>query len=278
MKLTQDWHVHTHRSKCGKPENKVSAIVETLDRRGMELAGLSDHIDTPEQREWFVEVARANRVDVRNALSCCRILVGTEATMLSPSRCALDPQLAAELDFVLVACNHYHLHVVENPSNRTPESYAAHYLDMLEGAASLGFATSVPHPFLNLSCGMDLALETLRCYDEGRLTAVLREAAAANMAFEINPYHARHAVEWFRGLVREARLHGVKFTLGSDSHTLAPIGYTDDKQGLPPEAVCHAVGLRPDDLRWPITSAASTTVGAAGRNADAPSMSKERTL
>jgi histidinol phosphatase-like PHP family hydrolase len=250
MRLDQDWHIHTHRSKCGKPDNTVPAIAAKLDRCGVKFAGLADHIDTQEQRDWFMGVVAENRAEVGALDGSCRFLVGTEATMLAPGRCALDAALARELDFVLVACNHYHLDCVENPSTKTAEAYANHHLDMILGAASLGFVTSVSHPFTLLyGDGID-ADEVLRSYSEERLTEVLRTAAEADMAFEISPYRAGNAHAWFRDLIQEARRHGTRFTLGSDAHTLDHVGY-EPRDDRDPRAICESIGLTDDDLRPP---------------------------
>lgn len=256
MELLQDWQIHTTRSKCAKPENTIAAICATLDARGMTMAGLSDHIDAPDDQARFAEIIRANRKDIADANPDCRVYVGAEASMLRPSQCALHADTAEQLDYVLVACNHYHLAgLVEAPASFKPESFASHFCDMVLGAADLGYADSVPHPFLNLKCGPELAFATLRCYTETRLAEVLARAAAADLAFEINPYHAGQAVEWFRDLVLEARRHGVKFTLGSDSHTLAFIGYPGAGNGIDPRTVCQEIGLRETDLKWIETGA-----------------------
>lgn len=251
MELSQDWHIHTFRSNCAKPDSTVPAIVAKIDEAGLRLAGLADHIDSRQQRAWFETVVTANRKDLASLRPRCRVLIGAEATMLDPGRCALDADLAAELDFVIVACNHYHLEAVEKPASRSPRAYADHYLDMVLGAAESGFATSVSHPFYHAKLGPELALETLQSYDSGRLTEVLRAAAQAGMAFEINPQYLVHARPWYRGLVEEARRHGTKFTLGSDAHTPSDLGYGPLPDGADCGALCDAIGLTEADLRWP---------------------------
>lgn len=250
MVLRQDWHIHTHRSLCGKAENTVEAIVAELDRKDMVMAGLADHIDIPQQRDWFISVLRGNRLDLDSVTSRCRVFVGAEVTMLSPTKCALHRELAAELDFVLVACNHYHLEDVEKPRRQTPKAFAHHYLDMVLGATQLGFASSVSHPFFHSNLGPEKASATLKHYDENRLADVLSEAAKADMAFEINPFRARFAAEWFRDFVLEARRFGVKFTLGSDAHTLPPIGFGDGNSADMAVALCQRIGLTAADLKW----------------------------
>ena len=249
MKLEQDWHIHTFRSKCGKPDNTVPSIVAKLDEAGMRLAGLADHINLPGERDWFTRVVAENRADLDALEPQCKVLVGAEATMLSPFLCALDADLAPSLDFVLIACNHYHLEAVENPPRRTPRAYADHYLDMLEGAIGLGFADAIAHPFLHTKLDAATAADTLRCYNETRLSGILHAAAQAGVAFEINPRQVCQAVEWHRDLVIEARRHGARFTLGSDSHTLSGIGYGPMGSGHLPSALCDTIGLTNADLK-----------------------------
>ena len=250
MNLTQDWHIHTFRSNCGKPENTIQAIAEALDRAGMIMAGISDHIDIPEQRDRLVQIVKENRADVQGTSSACRIYVGTEATMLAPKRCALDSDCAAGLDFVIAACNHYHLKEVENPSPGTPEAYARHHLDMIAGAIELGFVRTIAHPFLLSKLGPDRGLEVLSHYPEGGLSEVLKAASERGVTLEINPRLVAQALPWFRDLVQEAKRHGTRFTLGSDSHSLATLGYARIGDGPDPGAVCDEIRLLETDLEW----------------------------
>jgi len=248
MKLNQDLHIHTWCSPCGQPENTLEGIAGALDRAGMIVAGLADHIDLPSRRAWLREVAANHRRGLAGIRSFCHIYVGAEVTMLSPTRCAIDAELAAELDYVLISCNHYHLEAVERPRFRNALAYGDHALHMMQGALATGFASAIAHPFLNLYADRDLAFETLASYNLGKLSGLLREAAHRNTAFEINPYIVRHAIEWFRDFVSEARRFGVKFVLGSDAHNLEKVGFGAPCNGLTPEKTCQAIGLRPDDL------------------------------
>jgi histidinol phosphatase-like PHP family hydrolase len=90
----------------------------------------------------------------------------------------------------------------------------------------------------------------LKAYDTERLTAVLKKAAAVNMAFEINPRHADRALEWFRELIQEARGHGTKFTLGTDAHAIKSLGYPDNDSGRTCGDVIADLGITDDDLKW----------------------------
>jgi histidinol phosphatase-like PHP family hydrolase len=253
MKLRQDLHIHTFRSACGQESNTVAAIAAALDEAGFLLGGICDHIDSPLQRESFAEMLAANRADRIGAPGTCTLLVGAEATMLSHRECALDADLAARADYVMVACNHYHLPGVEKPSSWTPHALAEHHCGMIEAALDLPFATAVCHPFFNTYCPEVLARETMRWYPEARIRELLAKAAARGVAFEINPYRIGPVTGWFRDFVSEARRQGARFLLGSDAHSLAPVGFPDGPLARTPGQVCEAVGLVPADLAWPFT-------------------------
>jgi len=251
-RIRQDWHMHTWRAG-GKPDAIVKDIIATNDAYGLDLMGISEHIDRIDERAEFTEKYRANREEARSVETDMTVMIGTESTMIDPTTCAVGDEIAAQLDYVLVSCNHYHLSHVENPDPGTPEAYADHYLDMLMGAASLGYTDTIGHPFFHAKLRKKLGEEALhailKAYDEDRLVEVLKTAANVNMAFEINPRHADGALEWFRDLVQEARRHGTKFTLGTDAHAIASLGYPN-----PGERTCEQIladlTITDADLKW----------------------------
>jgi histidinol phosphatase-like PHP family hydrolase len=251
--IRQDWHMHTYRAG-GKDDAIVKDIIATNEAYGLDLMGISEHIDRLDQREEFKEKVAANRREAEAVpTKKMRVMIGTESTMINPSLCAVGDEIAGLLDYVMVSCNHYHLKHVENPNPGTPEAYADHYLDMLMGAADLGYADTIGHPFfhgkLRKVLGMDGLHAVLKAYNEERLVAVLKRAAAVNMAFEINPRHADGALEWFRDLVQEARRHGTKFTLGTDAHAIKSLGYPEG-EGRTCSDILRDLTITDADLKW----------------------------
>lgn len=234
ISILQDWHMHTHLAG-GKPDAIVADIIRTNEKYGLEFMGISEHIDRVDQRTEFKEFIKANRSEASVVKTKMKVMIGTESTMINPNLCAVGDEIPDLLDYVLVSCNHYHLKHVENPNPGTPQAYADHYLEMLMGAAELGYVDTIGHPFyhakLRKKFTNDDLLKILALYNEERLTQVLKKAAQVNMAFEINPRHADLALEWFRDLVQEARLHGTKFTLGTDAHAIASLGYPNKPGG-----------------------------------------------
>ena len=252
--IRQDWHMHTWRAG-GKDDALVEDIIKTNAAYGLSLMGISEHIDRLDERKEFKEKVAANRREAEaTPAGDMTVMIGTESTMIDPKTCAVGEEIAASLDFRLVSCNHYHLKHVENPSPATPENYAAHYLDMLWGATELGYADTIGHPFyhqkLNKIFDHDGLMAIIKAYDTDRLTAVLKKAAEVDMAFEINPRHADRALEWFRELVQECRGHGTKFTLGTDAHAIASLGYPDNDSGRTCSDIIADLGITDDDLKW----------------------------
>lgn len=253
-RIRQDWHMHTWRAG-GKDDMIVADMIKTNAAYGLDLMGISEHIDRLDEREEFQEKVAANRSEAEAASpGGMKVMIGTESTMINPRLCAVGDEIAAMLDYRLVSCNHYHLKHVENPAPATPENYAAHYLDMLWGAAELGYADTIGHPFyhqkLNKIFDHDGLMAILKAYDTERLTAVLKRSAEVNMAYEINPRHADRALEWFRDLIQEGRRHGVKFTLGTDAHAIPSLGYPDNDSGRTCADVITDLGLTDEDLKW----------------------------
>ncbi len=250
--IKQDWHMHTYRAG-GRPDAMVADMIRTNEKYGLELMGISEHIDRLDQREDFIKKVKANRSEASVVPTKMKVMIGTESSMINPNLCAVGDEIPNLLDYVLVSCNHYHLKHVENPNSKTPQAYADHYLEMLMGATELGYVDTIGHPFLHSKLkgklGQEKLIKILKTYNEERLVSVLKKSAEVNMAYEINPRHADQALEWFRDLVQEARLHGTKFTLGTDAHAISSLGYPD-QPGRTCLDILNDLTLTDQDLKW----------------------------
>lgn len=244
--------MHTFRNG-GQPDAIIADLIKTNENYGLDIMGISEHVDRVDQRPEFREIVKANFKEALAVSTKMKVMVGTESTMINPRLCAVGKDIANILDYVMVSCNHYHLKHVENPKPGTPQAYADHYLNMLLGAAELEYVDTIGHPFYHSKLARKFSreklLEILALYNEERLIAVLKKAARVNMAFEINPRHADLALEWFRDLVQEARRHGTKFTLGTDAHAIASLGYPDTP-GRTCLDILNDLKLTNADLKW----------------------------
>lgn len=252
--IRQDWHMHTWRGGA-KKDMIVKDMIATNAAYGLTLMGISEHIDREDEREEFKTKIAANREEAAAAAQTAgtmKVMIGTESTMINPKLPAADAEIAALLDYRLISCNHYHLKHVENPAP-TADAYANHYLDMLEGALALGYADTIGHPFYHQKLSKVFDHEglvaILKAYNQERLTAILKKAAEVNMAFEFQPRHVDFALEWFRELLQEGRLHGTKFTIGSDSHDIPSLGFPDNGSGRTCGLILAELGLKDEDLK-----------------------------
>jgi histidinol phosphatase-like PHP family hydrolase len=221
-------HTHTHLSLCGGNNSTVANTVKEAEEVGLELLGISDHIDVRDSgrhRLFMADRDALARIDTDMT-----VLIGTEVSMQSPDRLAASATELAVLDYWVAAANHYHLGetkhgvLVENPTDKTFKGYAAHHLEMISGAIRHG-ANIIAHPFnLGKVGAVELDAE-LSAYDRVRLREVVAEAAEARCAFELNPSHLRGFPLFFQELIELAREEGAPLSQGSDGHHPGQMGY-----------------------------------------------------
>lgn len=236
MTIKHDLHIHTHLSACcgDKEGMRAGNIIASATARGLDTVGFSDHLwanpaITPS--EWYQPQDEQQVVRLRHELlelpeePLIRVLVGCEADMRAPGEFGITPELAASLDFVLLACSHFHMRsFVEQPPERTPEALARHLLRFFRSGVNSGLATSIAHPFMPLGDFDKLdAIHT--ALDEHELSDALSEAAANGVALEITLVFLPRAgadgkplfsLETPQRLISLAKAAGCKFTFGSD--------------------------------------------------------------
>jgi len=224
MHLPYNLHLHSHKSKCAKPEMTLENIVQQAQRLGFELIGISDHINRPEDSAEFLLETRQELENLTNY----RVLIGVEVTQLAPDQLSLADEMAGKFDYVIVASNHYHLRGVAQPDDPTPAGFARHHLQMLEGALNWPFTDILAHPFLirrqNDDGHFDWDAFT-RAIDRGHLRELLAHAQARDVAFEINVHAFRQLPELHREMIETGRALGTRFTPATDAHKLEQLDF-----------------------------------------------------
>ena len=218
--------IHSILSNCASREMTIERIINEAERGGLATIGISDHIDLPHPARQNQLLANFEIVEKLNP--SMNVRVGCEASQIAPDTIVVDKATAQQLDFVLVATNHYHLRQVEKPHDTSPASYAAHYLRMVEGAIDWGYTTIIPHPFLLAKVRELDHAQVLASYNRDELHRILHKAADMNVAFELNPRHLRHAMDFFKELLTLGRQVGLKFALGTDAHKPHDIAYSEE--------------------------------------------------
>ena len=258
LKLDHDLHVHTYLSACcqDKEGQRPAAILVLAEEMGLRTLGFTDHVwanpNIPPsgfyrpQDERQISQLRADLATVSTGI---RVLVGCEAEMIAPGQFGITPQFAEELDFVLLACSHFHMKdFVAQPKSNAPGDLAKHMLNFFRSGISSGLATSIAHPLLPLSYlgQFDGAIDAI---SDAEFLDVFGVAAEHGVALEITtgflPSHPEKAfsVETPIRFLSLAKRAGCKFTLGTDSHS------PEAQKRLPELAVLtKAVGVTEEDI------------------------------
>lgn len=246
--IKQNLHIHTAlQSGCAKPEMTIPAILQQAERLGFEVIAITDHINETDEALDFLDKQREILEKIKPGI---KVLLGAEITMLGPDRPPIDAQQAAQFDFVLAACNHYHLPRVENPRERTAAGYAEHYHRMVEGAINTGFVHAIAHPWTQKYVRDIPQPEMLAAYPQDDLERIIALAGSRRIGLELNPGLVAEAIPFFKNVIRLARKHAAKFTIGSDAHRLVDLDYAVklapaeyDQAGF-----LEALGIELDDL------------------------------
>lgn len=181
----------------------------------------------------------------------CSVYVGCETETLSPEWVGVGPEMAEELDFVLVPTTHYHLPGVPQPPSFKPTDVAAHMLTMLESVVTKPWLDAVAHPFAEKEALIGDLRAIYEAMNLGRLGDILGVAAQNGIALEVNDAALRseslpNYASVFGEIARLAKGIGVRFSFGSDAHEYRNLGMTS---GV--EAWIRTVGLVESDFVTP---------------------------
>ena len=221
-------------------------ILRVAAERGIARVGITDHFYPFSDPGMFADVRSAIAELRSSANAVPEVFLGCEAEIMAPGRTMCSPDLAERLDFVMVAATHFqNKGVTELPPTKDERALAEYYLKMFEYAVSLPWADTVAHPFLVVpdACSPRI-LEYILDSD---VLPLLEPARENNVAMEISP---RALFPWQKKfslhLYELCKKVGLKFSLGSDAHSLERVG---DVQVLRP--LITRLGLTRKDFWLP---------------------------
>lgn len=241
--IDHDLHVHTYLSDCcgDKANHRPAKILAVAEDMGLCTLGFADHVwanPDIEPSGWYrpqdeSQVLRL-REDLASVSTGVRVLVGCEADMTAPGKFGITPEFAETLDFVLLACSHFHMRgFVEQPASDTPRDVAAHTMKFFVSAVESGLATAIPHPFM--PGGYQSRFDDVVAAISGpEFLDAFGRAAEKGVAIEITtsflppePEHPEQSAAWsietpmrFLELAKRA---GCRFTFATDAHNLAAL-------------------------------------------------------
>ena len=221
-----DIHNHSNRSKCGRPEMTVEAMVRQFECLGVEMAGISDHV-YPDGKA--LERYRQTKKELEAISTEIRIAVGAEVDVLWPGRFDATMEELAGFDYVMFACTHYQNRTVPAPIATSDEAIAQSAVDFMTYTASLPFVDVIVHPFH--ITGMERyrndfsAAAAIDLIPDEAFGRIARDMKRNDIAIELNgsleELDYAHAITRFYHI---CKAEGVKFSLGSDAHWLSGMG------------------------------------------------------
>lgn len=207
---------------CARDEMRPASILEVSVKKGLRHVGITDHVDV-HVGSGFLEKLRAElarlgeeRVDV---------FLGCEADVISVGRHVVTDEMRSTLDFIMLSANHFHDAAIAQPPSNSLEAVGRHFLEMFRYACLLEFADVIAHPLVVFPGTFDSTC--LYKIKESDLKEAIDLARANNVAMEISPRSlAPDQLEFRMRFLSMCKEAGIKFSIGSDAHSLENVGNT----------------------------------------------------
>lgn len=217
-----DLHIHTHLSPCARSEMRLRPILDACERRGIRYLGITDHISAA-SNAWILTETRKELTELRAPV---QVWLGCEADILAVGEHTITAEVRSSVDYVMAAANHFHLPSVAHPLGESLEAVGRHILEMFRYACTLEFVDVMAHPMLVFAGTFDpTCVELLSDRD---LEQAIEPAVQNKIAMEISPRMLTRDQMYFRmrfySLCKKA---GLKFSIGSDAHSLGSVGRTE---------------------------------------------------
>lgn len=239
--LQYDFHVHTRHSPCANNDMSPTAIVRMAKANGTKYLGMTDHLCS------FTDptVLTYARAECPPSNGSPEIFFGCEVDVLSVGSTCLDNVRRPSLDYIVLAASHFYNPGVARPASEDPKAVGRHFLEMFHYAATVDYADVIAHPFYVMPDTYDV--NSIYTLTDNDLKPAVESAAANGVAVEISrravtPDHIEFMGRFYR-LCKDA---GVKFAIGTDSHSLSAVGRTEMLAPL-----IEQLGLEDEDFWLP---------------------------
>ena len=255
-----DWHdLHIH-TRPHSPDAHWRAtlprMLKQAAKRGVSTVGLANHLFPNSPPNLMQQVRRDLAQHQPNEMI---VLCGAELCVLDETGALhLQPEAAAELDFVLAGPHHFKQRWVVDPICGDAAAFIAQQHQMLLGAARQPLVNGLAHPWvINIQRSKRLwgfsPTQFLAAWSESLWAELGATAANHNTALEIGMgihLMAEHQGDKFwqaycRGL-QAAQAAGARFFFGSDAHHLHIVARLDWL-----EPTLRRLGIQPNDIISP---------------------------
>lgn len=257
--VDHDLHVHTFLSTCcSDPQATPEKILARAAEVGLRTVGFADHMwdrRVPGASEWYRPQSYEHIRRIREHLPAdtrgVRVLVGCETEYCGRGKVGISPEVAEQLDFVLVPMSHLHMRGFTTPPwVLTSQEVADKMVRLFNEVVELETATGIAHPFLPL--GYKIHTERiLSLISDNQFADCFGRAAERGISLEIttsffpslgggsNDFRD----ETFGRVLSLAKQAGCVFHFASDAHGLARIGRV-----LELEPYLRTLGITREDL------------------------------
>lgn len=246
MKIEHDFHIHTRLSPCaGENGGTYDAYIEQFKKEGLTCVGFADHywdenvgydaMGIPSVDRFYRTLNTEYVLQLKKEIEAkgevgIEVFFGAEVEYDPVRRdIALSEGHAELFDFVIVPNSHTHMMMPKGlyePYEKHLEFMTEAYLDILSSPLSRKIL-SMAHPFTAVACPYDYT-EVMALMSDDGYRRLFDRTAEKGIAVEINTSctksfadepESKRAAEYLR-MFSLARECGVKFTFGSDAHTL----------------------------------------------------------
>lgn len=258
MKVTSDFHIHTHRSVCAPKNGKNGAgdYVRYAKEIGLRKIGFADHFWDgcfPGANDFYKPQNFEHVATVREELTALRgegvsLFFGVEAEY-DPYRhgVALSEETAEQFDFVIVPNSHTHMMMPKElytPYEKHAEFMVNAFREIVSSPVAR-YITAIAHPFEAVGCPYDRSL-LFDFISDDTFLHLFDLAAEAGIALELNTSCLCDRFDERRiRMFSLAKTCGCKFTFGSDDHS--PNEHGTDYCGAA-EYFAEQIGLTESDL------------------------------
>lgn len=243
MKVTHDFHIHTHLSLCANSTATVEHYMKTAKELGLKKIGFSDHFwDSPidgslipgwdfyaskvEEHQNFEHLLRIKPELEKYKDPDVQVYFGCE-TEYDPIHhgVAITEETAEKFDFIIVPQSHTHITMPKNlyqPYQKHLDYMINAYDEILDSPVSR-YITAVVHPFEAVCCPYDNTI-LIDMLSEDVMKRLFTKSAEKEIAFEINVSQMMEKTQDEIASCAQIRMFkivkecGCKFIFGSDSH------------------------------------------------------------
>jgi len=223
MKNIYRFDLHTH-SNLSDGRNSLLEMLHAAEANGMEGMAFSDHTFSDQDAEKLLHEYHSASLPK----SKVRTLFATETAVANPSGCpAVSSTLLRKFDLVLMDCNGMLFRQMQGFSDK--KELATKLCEVIIQTCHAPDVQILAHPF---NFGLEPLALPLELFTDELLATVAEEFARNGKVFEImNQMYYWHTTTSFEHFHQEysrivgiMKAAGVRFSLGSDTHSCCGIG------------------------------------------------------